>query len=281
MFKPKTYSATKLDIKNLPFAELAETCQADYENAQTYVDAWAEQYTKYKTWIYPQVLAHLGRWTPVRNEQGQFCGKRTVSHNCGSSLYERGIYFFAMSSSRYVTKQTSKEGIEYCGLVPIILSAFKKFQDIPYSAWSRETLKHIVDARLCATMLTEVPDYPRNLLVEWRQQGLTVKTGPKAGTVKSATSTFGLYGLPQTATFENQFGETVTVEGPGVLNKLSAMILCQTWCAHPQWRNKYMILSHSDWDSIPDPLIEEDPVNQTFENTTKPSKNRFPDLPWL
>lgn len=279
MFKPKTYSATKLDIKNLPFAELAETCQADYANSQAHIDAWAEQYAKYKTWIYPQVLAHLGRWTPVRNEEGEFCGKRTVSHNCGSSLYERGIYFFAMSSSRYVTKQTSKEGIEYCGLVPIILSAFKKFQDIPYSAWNRDTLKNIVDARLCATMLAQVPDYPENLLLEWRNSGLTVKTGPRSGTVKSAASTFGLYGLPKTATIEVD-GQTVTVEGPGVLNKLSAMIICQTWCAHPVWRNKYMILDHNDWDHMPDPLVEEDPLSKpAFEQTY--SVNALPDLPWL
>lgn len=281
MFKPRAYSATKLDISQLPFDLLAETCQNDYSNAQAHVDSWAEQYAKHKTWVYPQMLALIGRWTPVRNESGEFCGKLTVSHNCRTP-HNRGIYFFAMSSSRYVLKQTSKEGVEYCALVPIILSAFKKFQDIPYSAWSRDTLRHVVDARLCATMLATVPDYPRELLLQWRTEGLTVKTGPRSGTVKSATSTFGLYGLPKSVSFTTKTaGELVTVEGPGVLSKLSAMILCQTWCAHPQWRHKYMILSHHDWDYMPDPLILEDPLNAPLNSPEVKPKDSYPDLPWL
>lgn len=255
MFKPKQYTTTKLDIKSLPFEQLGQDCSADPTNAVALVENFMSAYNvKHSSWIYPQVLAHLGRWVPVRALNSEFfCGRETARYSCRGNNFNAGVYFFCMTSSRGVLKQASAEGRDYCALVPLILSAFKKYQDIPYSKWSRESLKYIVDERLCSSMLAEVLDYTADEIMTFRETGLQVKTGVKAGTIKSASQTYGLNALPKVISRSG-----VEYTGPGTLNQLSRMIICQTWCAHPKYRSKYMILSHKNWDELPAALIIDD-----------------------
>lgn len=275
--KTKSYSVTKMDINTLPFYEISESVKDAGVSKTAVIDSWAETYgIKFHNWVYPQILAHVGKWTPVRTDLGPFDPVETLKQACQNNPQNTGIYLFTQSNSRYLQKQACLEGAPYCGLVPLVLAAFKKYQDISYNSWSREGLKYIVNPGLYEAMTEEVPEYTLEELLEFRSTGLTTKSGARAGTVRSAQTTYGLNGLPYHLHRDDDL-----IKGPGQLSQISRMIICQTWCAHPSWRNKYMILNHQDWDSIPDPLVLEDPVKETFENTTKPSKNSFPDLPWL
>jgi hypothetical protein len=129
------------------------------------------------------------------------------------------------------------------------MASFKKFQGIKYSEWDRNSLKHFVDRDLLEFMLNPLPEYPRELLLEWRTLGLTVKSGAKSGQVKDPKSTYGVFGLPWSVDVDG-----TSVEGPQGLSSLQKMALLQTWCAHPEVRVSDMILDPLDWDHIPTPI---------------------------
>lgn len=159
-----------------------------------------------------------------------------------------GLYRFLMLDSRgsYLTKQYSGDAKNYCSLVPLILSAFKRYHDIPYMAWNRAELKYVVNPDLCDAMLWEDQTVPmlcsqKSRLLELRDQGLLWKSGEKVGTLRNPLYTHTLYGLKGT-----EF-ETVP--------DLAQVMLTQIWCAHPDNRTKYMVLAPHDWDQIPVSLI--------------------------
>jgi len=258
--KPKKDFRIPNNIDALPFAELAESCLAVKSDLQSkVVEDWAEVHgIKHKTWVYPQVLAYIGKWTLSRNESGLISARQMLIDNCKTNLFSLGVYFFCMSPKRFINKQYTAENSHYCGMVPLILAAHRKMNDIAYSDWDPLEISKVVDAALYLSMTTEVPDYPIEALLQFRVHGLTVKTGDKAGSLRSAVSTWGLNGLPW---------EYEGLVGPGQLPQLTRMMICQTWCAHPDNRNKYMILDPNNWARMPEPLITSDPIASKKEST--------------
>jgi hypothetical protein len=174
-----------------------------------------------------------------------------LKDNCKKDPFNMGLYYFCMHNTRHLAKQYTSDNAPYCALVPLILAAHKKMNGIAYSDWDATELNYVVNPALYVAMTTIVPEYTREELLEFRTTGLTVKSGDKAGVVKSPVTTYSLNGLPWTV------GERV---GPGQLPQLVRMMVCQTWCAHPSNRNKYMILDPADWDGMPEPLITADPL---------------------
>lgn len=179
--------------------------------------------------------------------------------------YMMGLYRFLMLDSRssYLTKQYKGDARSYCSLVPLIMSSFKRYHNIPYSAWKKDELKYIVNPELCKAMLfedTPVGGYAKEDLLQLRDQGLLWKSGPNVGTLRNPLYTHTLYGLKGTI-FED-------------VPDLAQVMLTQIWCAHPDNRTKYMVLSPYNWDNIPAsliaPLIFTPPV---YVNTKG-------DLPW-
>jgi len=170
--------------------------------------------------------------------------------------YMMGVYRFLMLDSRssYLTKQYSGDARSYCALVPLILSAFKRYHNIPYSAWNRDELKYVVNPELCKAMMYEQPPagfddegkatakgFPKEHLLELRDQGLLWKSGANIGKLRNPLFTHTLYGLTGTV-FED-------------VPDLAQVMLTQIWCAHPDNRTKYMVLTPDAWDSIPASLI--------------------------
>lgn len=267
----RDYSSRNNSIEALSFDELAD---CTLKNFEARITEWIDRYgIKLKSWVYPQVLAHIGKWTPQRNLSGEYLSKETVKHNCRDS-WSRGLYWFVMSDQRALVKQYTQT--EYCCLVPLILAAFKKFQDVPYQSWSREGLEWAVSPKLLEAMLTTPPEYTLEELLEFRVKGLTQGVNSRdPGRHKSAISTYNLYGLPK----EMPDGRV----GLASLPVLVRMMLCQTWCCHPQNRNPYMILDPVNWDLVPDPLIETEVVGNQDPDTLTPWGSTTPgrDLaPW-
>lgn len=278
MFQSRSSFKVASNIQSLPFEDLGTTCKsmprADIDGV---IKEFIAKYgLKYKTWVYPQILAHIGKWTLSRHPDGGFSAVDTLKANCLSNPFNMGLYYFCISNEKAVQKQYDKEGAPYCNLVPLIMAAFKKMQGVKYSEWSKDRLDTIVHSRLWLAMSTDYYDFSVEDLLEFRESGLTTKTGKGAGIVKSPVTTYGLNGLPREWKVNDpETGELVTVEGPGVWPALTRIIVCQTWCAHPQNRNSYMILDPKDWDRVPEPLIEDNVVKKE-----KPEEFSMSKLPW-
>jgi hypothetical protein len=61
-------------------------------------------------------------------------------------------------------------------------------------------------------------------------------------------------------------------------------MVLQTWAAHPQNRNEYMILDPNNWDNIPQPLVSKDIFLHKPPLVLEPRTQRVADsadLPWL
>lgn len=196
----------------------------------------------------------------------------------GKALYKQifvsaegqGLYYFLMSDSRsnYLETQYKGTARNYCALVPLVMYAFKLIKGISYHHWARSEIRGIVNPKLADAMLWDELEHPKPPLEDIalaREEGLKVKSGAKAGQIRSPVFTYKLYGA-------------------GILKDLPdyvQVMYTQIWCAHPENRTKYMILDPSNWDTVPKPLFDADVIE------TKPApefgfeKQQNPvDLPW-
>lgn len=259
MFKQQqTKNFQKINtIQALPFGELAEVDKASRAAA---IDEFiASHALKSKPWLYPQATAHIAKWKVFRSSD-KYNARDIVVENCKSSHFDRGLWLFLMSDRRAIEKQYQHG--EYCALTPLILAAHKKMNGIGYYEW--DSLEYAVNASLLEAMTTEVPQYSTEELLEWRNIGLTSKTGKSAGVLKSAVTTYGIYGL------EKQLPDGRY--GLGSFPQLVRIMLLQTWCAHPSNRSQYSILDPNAWETVPAPLIDEEPTAK------KSSKFELEDL---
>jgi hypothetical protein len=233
-----------------------------------------------QTWVMPQIVAWLTHKPFQRAEiltvEGKISGRKMAQHIFDfNSEWDLGLYQLLMLDSRssYISSQYKGEGRTYCSLVPLIPYAFKLNQSIKYSEWDRDTIKFVVNDSLCKAMLCEIPEMTREEILEARTQGLTYKTGSKAGTQRSPLSTFKLYDTTGTKLHK--------------VPELAQTMIAQIWCAHPSNRTKYMILDPENWDAIPAPLISTDifgnnPSSGISGGFPKPkSSGDNPDFPWL
>ena len=228
-----------------------------------------------QTWVMPQVIAWLTH-KPINiaemlTESGKISGQKMASaiFDFGSE-WDLGLYQFLMLDSRsaWISGQYKGEGRTYCSLVPLILYAFKLHKNIKYSEWDRDTLHLVVNDGLCKAMLCEPPEITREEILLAREQGLTFKSGTKAGTVRSPLSTFKLYDTTGTKLHK--------------VPELAQTMIAQIWCAHPTSRTKYMVLDPKAWDSIPVPLITTD-IFKSSNTSSFPKKTPTEGavLPWL
>lgn len=272
MYFSKDFSQRqKQTLDAIPWTELAEQAsnlRSVPKVLQDAIDSFSETYgLKHKPWLYHQLLAHVARWSPVRGPDGLLSAREMLRSNLSGNPVNQGIYYFLMSDHRALAKQSSPEGLPFCALVPLILAAHKKINGLGYSEWNREEASLVINPALYKAATTAAPNYTTEEILTFRTIGLTVKSGDKAGTVKSPVHTYGLNGLPWVVSAEDDRA------GPGQLPQLLRMMICQTWCAHPQNRNSYMILDPVDWDRMPPALVDSNPVP-----TSKPVV--LDKLPW-
>jgi len=256
----------KQDISCYPFEEFLEADLAELDTV-----AETQKITQYNSWMLPQMLAKFGSWVPVWSGDKIDAGK-TVVTNIGEDPKLRGMYLVAtkLPRGKLVAKQNSPQGSQYGALVPIVMAALKKYQNISYRSWDPAGIKYVVDKNLAQAMLTEdIPELTQERLLEIRHIGLTTKSGRTEGQQKPVTSTWALTGIADTEL--------------GHLPKLAVTMLTQIWLAHPSIRNQYMILDPLDWDRMPEPLVS----NEIFTTSavSEPAQLRVTpkfshDLPW-
>lgn len=250
-------------LKDIPFSILANAANTG---------EWAADNTinKKMTWVLPQLYALVGNFKLSKNSEGKIDGQKFWGENLDiKDPANIGIYRFFQIHPRgqITTDQNKPDGRPYCRLVPLVLSAVKQMQGIPYSAWDRDTLHYVVDPDLCSAMLDKQSDYTREELLVLRVKGLTIKSGDNAGGIRNPTTYAKIH-----ATGDEDFDTRPD---------LWKIMATQIWVAHPANRLDCMVLDPGNWDAMPDSLIPNDFMSPTpcvpkqLDRLAKKA-----DLPW-
>ena len=197
------------------------------------------------SWFLDQLLHHFGSWKVIL-ANGVVDTLATARYNLGSGsadqqAFNRGCWMLAnrLPRSKLVSKQTGMP--HFSALVPLILAGIKRYQDIPYSSWSRDNLGSVMPEELAEAATTSWPELETSEILALRAEGLMIRSGTKANTSRDPKSAWILYGINDSAI--------------GVLNKTGRLMITQCWVAHPELRHVDMITQPQDWDNFPQPLI--------------------------
>jgi hypothetical protein len=237
------------ELKLVPFEAYAELNQEELIK-----QADEHELNLLGSWLLPQIVAHYGTWqaVPLGNHNTALDPRATAKQNIVSK-WDIGLWRVCTKLKRgcLVKVQSSELGRNYSQLVPLVLSGLKRYQNIPYQRWNLQGLGALVHQELL-----EVMEYTGDCvglgseeLLQIRQQGLTIKSGPKAGQQNKPTSQWKLHGL----------ANTPFCGAPTLLST----VMCQIWVAHPSLRTNMMVLDSSCWDSMPKPLV----TAETFKAT--------------
>jgi len=248
----------KQQLQEFPFEEYHKT--QDLEGL-----AETHGLVNMNSWMLPQILAHYGSWSLVKHPDGKIDWEATARQNI-TEPWHLGLWRVVTKLKRgsLVKLQGSLGGVNYSALVPIILAGVKRYQNVDYAAWTITPDCKLIAEDLLAAMFCDYPDLGSARLVAIREQGLTIKSGAKAGSVQKPTSKWTLTGIQDTE-----------LNG---LPKLAVTMLTQIWVAHPSLRTNLMILDPKNWDLMPQPLLSSEifvvPSNQQTQSTP------VVDMPW-
>jgi len=260
----------KNTIESLPLHEAARF------NDPQELDDWCDgQQLRYKSWFLPQALAGVGSWRVHKDHNNQVLVQETLKQNLVSE-WHLGLWRILARAQRgkLVAKQNQPESAGYSQLVPLILAALKRDQNILYNQWPRAELGKVMHQQLldCVEWAdSEQGQACRGLgsldLRTIRDHGLTTKSGKTAGKVKDPIATWTLSGLQGTPLHGSP--------------KLISTMLCQIWVAHPRLRVGYMILDPWDLDRMPPSLwTEEELFIEELPLTPDPKRSKVLDMPW-
>lgn len=224
---------------------------------------------KKSDWLFSQALAKFATLPLEKNDNGLISAKKLYLDKIRNNelLFGCLLLFKYSKRSSLLEKQTAAERRNYCGLVPLIMSAFKRYQNVMYSSWDPSEISGITEPNLAGIMLaSDLPSLGSEELAEIRQASLTFRSGEKAGTQRSPVTTYTLYtpsGTPLSG-----------------MPMLLRIMYCQTWCAHPSIRTEYMILDPNNWDKMPEPLVTGEIFQTVPENSPSTGLGAKIDLPW-
>jgi len=228
------------DIKNFPFQELTPTLIADKDSLKNW---------HLRNPLNHHFLAHIIAYIATRTnftytEDKKINSKLYVKDNFPNDHWHRGLYYYLMSEPRGLIiseTQNSAQYRAYSALVPLILSAHKLMNNIPYSSWSREGLSIVVNKSLAEAMLWNEPfEFTKDEILEIRNQGMLIQSGKHMGKFRNPAKATSLYGIKNLEWSK--------------LPSLLKVMKTQIWLAHPDNRNHLMILDNENWDNIPEPL---------------------------
>jgi hypothetical protein len=239
---------------------------------ETQLNIWADdnKLNRFESWLLPQLVSNFGRWEIVISA-GKIDCLATIRRNCSDPKQQQLWKLTRIKRSKLITKQIANP--RYASLTPLILAGVKQFQGIAYSSWvGLDNLHWMIEPELHSAIhcdLGNCSSLGSERLLEIRNQGLTQRSGTKAGQQKPAESTWSLTGIQDTEI--------------GHLPKLTQSMLCQIWLAHPKHRDQLMILDPKNWDLMPEPIIPHDVFKkqEPVEQFTKSRQTIETELPWL
>lgn len=263
-------------IEDFPFEQYSELNLSELEEL-----AKTHRLREYNSWMLPQIVAYYAGWRLEYNHCGKVDCLATSRTNI-KTPWQVGLWRVVtqLKRSSLVKQQIDPQYTNYSALVPIILSAQKRYNNISYNSWQIDQDCWLIEKNLLQAMLWQPEGYapgdftsnfttqelryglsePR--LLELRQHGLAVTSTVK-GRTDNPISNWCL---------RNMRG-TELERAP----KLVGTMLCQIWVAHPSLRTPYMVLEPNDWDWMPPALI----VTELFDTQKSTKQNISKSLPWL
>jgi len=231
----------KKELRSWPIEQFAQGSEPELARL-----AEVFQLHKESEWFLDQLLFQFGGWKLIWGEDDLIDPLQTARHNIKSD-FDRGLWQLScrVPRSKLVQKQISQPN--FSSLVPLILAGVKRYQEVPYSKWSRQGLETVMPRDLYEACLSNCSLGSEEILAI-RATGLEVKSGARAGTSRDPKSSWQMYGIQDT-----EFGQ---------LPKLAQVMYAQIWVAHPDLRHQDMILDPLDWDLVPEPLIKTEPVTK-------------------
>lgn len=211
------------------------------------------------SWLLPQLTAYIGKKHLYFTNDGFVDIRKTVTEAFLEDDWGKGVLDFCTAPKRgtIVPDQYTPIYKNYSAVVPLIPMAFKKFQNVPYEKWRTKNLHTVVDSSLYDAMTYEgTHSYSKEEMLRIRDNGLLVKsaTSKKAGTMRVAERSHVLYGVKEPE-FHN-------------IPWLVSVMWFQIWMCHPSSRSDLMILDPSNWDSMPEALIDTE-VQKPNQTSTK------------
>ena len=265
---------TQNNLQDLPLYLLGgyfNDLDGSIEQISEITNSFASNYAlNKKEWFIPQAQARLAELPLLKDEFGLFSPRELFSaiRSDASLLGIFCLFMFADRSKILVGKQYVNT--EHCLLVPLVLAAFKRYQNINYSKWPRKgNLGLLVPKNLTDLMLytpVEHEEDPR----PWRSE------------MSKAVRT----------SYSANWPLKHPLKGDANVPVLYKFIYAQLWAAHPGNRSPYMILDCLDWDNMPAPIVESEvfrpaPKDIVWPSSKKaiivwpPSKKTSSDVPWL
>lgn len=216
-------------------------------------------------WILPQTMALISQLPLVRKDD-RISPSLTLdrwretmkTHPTVTPTTWRAIFNNVLNPTRsQVLSATQVSNTRWCEGVPLVLSSFREHRGVLYSSWdwTDSTMERIVGAKIWESLISsESCHWTVDELVRIRQEGLRVRTGVKAGSMRSLT-----HYLPWGSCGDQTFRE---------LPVLTKYMITQTWCYHPSVRHPLMICDWDHMDTLPPPLVSDD-IIQTKKSTSK------------
>lgn len=213
---------------------------------------------KVRTFISPDFLLNLELWLAaqdlVKNSTDKYDAELTISAIKSDNLKQAlKFIYLAPRSMLYSKMKTGKE--KFCVLVPLFLAAHKKYNNVKYEEWDKESkyFKFLVGESLWDSITPWIGhDFSDLDIKEMRAQH-----------VKSLEDWSGY------SVYYNDISWTASA--------WIRHIVLQTWMAHATKRNKYMILDINNWDNIPDALDE---VLTSTVGNKQNKKDKSEDIPF-
>lgn len=230
------------------------------------------------SWVLPQLTALLGKLPLARGDNELISATlslRRIAKETDSITFSNGmpitreainamLGFLLRKNRSDILSGTQLQSPRYSAAVPFLLAAFKEQRNIQYSSWdtSDPMFKYFIeDEWLLALTNLEVPHYTLEERLDFRAAARTVKTGPKAGTMRSINAT----------TVISKVGDEVF----DALPKYWKLALCQTWVFHPSNRHPLAITNPYNIDTPAEALVS----GEIFE-TKQPTKAKREPTDW-
>ncbi len=273
------YSIDKQDITHLPLADL-------YRESKTSCDvpALVETFAKFwnlknKPWFVSQLTAYFAKHYPAVKVNGKYNLQATLKT---IDDFGKGCYLVAVDNARTNYVQNMAKATEYSSLVPLILSSYKKYDNINYSEWDTLSIKQGMHSDLYDCIEHNHEKYGCDevwLYLSEQQASSAELRNPDNNEDYTLILQYLRSKMNVTESHVIKVKGTPFEDQP----RLIKYMLLQGWVAHPKLRNKYMILdpySFSTLDNIPPPLVA---IEKMFDRlNSENSAKADPDLlPWM
>lgn len=218
------------------------------------------------SWILPQITALVASFPLAKNDSELYSvslSLKRIAREIDSITFSNGmpiaketinaILKFVLRGNRSdILSGTQLATPRYSVAVPFVLAAFRESRGIPYSSWDTSDPMlpfFLEDEWFNALRASEVQEYTLEERLDFRAKARTVRTGAKAGTLRSINATTSI-----TRTGNPDFD---------ALPKYWKLALCQTWVFHPSNRHPLAITNPYNIDTPAEPLVS----GEIFETT--------------